>query len=66
MTTWPAKRAGERGVLAGREKRQGEHGAGPGDAEQRRQQLVGILDFGDVAVAMCVERGRRDDREWQR
>ena len=35
----------------------------PRRAEQRRQQLVGILDLGDVGVAGRMKRGRSDDQD---
>ena len=57
------ERAGERGVLTGSEKRQGKYRARSGYAEERRQQFVGILDFGDVAVAVPVESGGGDDQD---
>ena len=44
------ERAGERRVLPGREQREREHRA-RARAEQRREQLVRVLDLGDLGVA---------------
>ncbi len=57
------QRAGEGGVLAGGEQGEGEHGAGAGDAEQRGEQFVGVLDLGDVGVAAAMEDGRGHDQD---
>ena len=59
----PGQRAGERGVLAGEEQRDGEQRARGAGAEQRRQQLVGVGDVGHLLVAGAVEHRRRHDED---
>ena len=50
------ERAGERRVLPGSEQRHGEERARHADAEQRAEQLVGVLDFRHVLVSRPVKR----------
>src|SRR6185437_15163871 len=54
------ERTGERGVLPRGEQGQGKCRARPG-AEQRRQQLVRILDLGHLRVASAMKRRRGSD-----
>ena len=56
------QRASERRVLSGREQRERERGARAG-AEQRRQQLVRVLNLGDFGVSRGVKGRRRDDED---
>ena len=56
------QRAGQRRVLPGAEQRDREQRARDARAEQRREQLVGVADVGDVLVAGAVERRRRHRR----
>jgi len=53
----------ERRVLARREQRQREYGARPGHAQERREQLVGLLDLGDRGMTGAMEGGRGDDQD---
>src|SRR5438105_9231328 len=48
------QRAGQCGVLAGAEQRDGEERARRGGAEQRRQQLIGVLNLRDAFVRRSV------------
>ena len=57
------ERSGERRVLTRRQQREREHDARRADAEQRRQQLVRVLNLGDLRVARAVERRRGDDED---
>ena len=74
MTIWPAERAGQRRVLARAEQRDRKQRARHRRAEQRREQLVGVADFGHVLVAGAVkgggghheDRGVDEEREHQR
>ena len=56
------ERARQRRVLPGGEQRERERRA-RARAEQRSEQLVGVLDLGDVAVAGGMEGRRRDDED---
>ena len=60
------QRAGERGVLSGSEQRDGEEHAGDTDAQQRAEQFVGVLNFGDVLMAGPVKGGGREDQDGAR
>ena len=57
------ERAGDGGVLAGGEQSDGEEGAGAGRAQERAEELVGVLDGGDFEVAAAMEDGGGDDQD---
>ena len=59
----PGQRPGERRLLPGSQQRDGKQRAGKRDAEDRRQQLVGVVDVGDVLVGRAVKGRRRDDQD---
>ncbi len=59
----PGQRAGERRVLARAEQRHREQHARHRRAEQRREQLIGVADLGDVLVPFAVEHRRRHDQD---
>jgi len=40
-----------------------EYGARPGHAQERREQLVGLLDLGDRGMTGAMEGGRGDDQD---
>ena len=59
----PGERCGQRGVEAAGDQRHAEQFGGDGRAEDRRDQPVGVPEFGDVLMAVGVKSRRRQDQD---
>ena len=55
--------AGNGGVLAGGKQSDGEERAGAGGSDERAEELVGVLDGGDLKVAGAMEDGGGNDED---